>query len=49
MQLRGRWRNTILVNVHASSEASKDRFYEELELVFLSFPKVPGENSIRKF
>jgi len=33
--LRGRWRNIILVNVHAPSEEtsddSKDSFYEELE------------------
>ena len=31
--LRGRWRNIIVVNVHAPSEeksdASKDRFYEK--------------------
>ena len=33
--LRGRWRNIIVVNVHAPSEEksdeSKDSFYEELE------------------
>jgi len=29
--LRGRWRNIIVVNVHAPSEVSKDNFYEELE------------------
>ena len=41
--LRGRWRNIILVNVHAPSEEksyeSKDSFYEELEQVFEHFPK----------
>ena len=40
--LRGRWRNIILVNVHApseeKSEESKDSFYEELEQVFDHFP-----------
>jgi len=41
--LRGRWRNIIVVNVHApseeKSEKSKDSFYEELEQVFHHFPK----------
>jgi len=37
--LRGRWRNIILVNVHAPSEESKDKFYEELEQVFDHFPE----------
>ena len=41
--LRGRWRNIILVNVHApseeKSETSKDSFYEEIEQVFDHFPK----------
>jgi len=41
--LRGRWRNIILVNVHApspeKSEESKHSFYEELEQVFDHFPK----------
>ena len=41
--LRGRWRNIILVNVHAPSEEkgeeSKDSFYEELEQVFDHFPE----------
>jgi len=41
--LRGRWRNIIVVNVHASSEEksdeSKDSFYEELEQVFDHIPK----------
>jgi len=38
MVLRGRWRNIIVVNVHARSEkksaVSKDSFYEKLEQVF---------------
>jgi len=42
-KLRGRWRNIIVVNVHAPSEEksgeSKDSFYEELEQVFDHFPK----------
>jgi len=41
--LRGRWRNIIVVNVHAQSgeksEESKDSFYEELEQVFDHFTK----------
>jgi len=41
--LRGRWRNIIVVNVHAPSEEksdeSKDSFDEELEQVFDHFPK----------
>jgi len=41
--LRGRWRNIIVVNVHASSEEksdeAKDSFYEELEQVFDHFLK----------
>jgi len=41
--LRGRWRNIIVVNVHAPSEEksveAKDSFYEELEQVFDHFPK----------
>jgi len=40
--VRGRWCNIIVLNVHAPSEEksdeAKDSFYEELELVFLSFP-----------
>jgi len=41
--LRGRWRNIIVVNVHAPSEEksdeAEDSFYEELEQVFDHFPK----------
>jgi len=41
--LRGRWRNIIVVNVHApsreKSEELKDSFYEELEQVFDHLPK----------
>ena len=41
--LRGRWRNIIVVNVHAPSEEksdeAKDSFYDELEQVFDYFPK----------
>ena len=40
--LRGRWRNIIVVNVHATSEEKSDEakynFYEELEQVFDYFP-----------
>jgi len=36
--MRGRWCNTIALNVHAPSEeksdVSKDSFYEELEQVY---------------
>ena len=43
IELRGRWHNIIVVNVHASSEEksdeAKDSFYEELEQVFDNFPK----------
>ena len=38
IDLRGRWCNIIVLNVHAPSEVkcddSKDSFYEELEQVF---------------
>jgi len=41
--LRGRWRNTIVVNVLAPSEEKSDKgkdiFYEELDQVFDHFPK----------
>jgi hypothetical protein len=41
--LRGRWCNTIFLNVHApsddKSDDSKDGFYEELEQDFDHFPK----------
>ena len=41
--LRGRWRNIIVVNVHAPSEEKSDEakgsFYEELEQVFDQFSK----------
>ena len=42
IELRGRWRNIIVVNVHAPSEEKsdeKDSFYEELDQVFDHFPK----------
>ena len=43
IELRGRWNNIIVLNVHAPSEeksdGSKDSFYEELEQVFEHFPK----------
>ena len=49
--LRGCWCNIIVLNVHAPSEEksdeSKDSFYKELG--FLSFSKVPYENSIMRF
>jgi hypothetical protein len=41
--LRGRWCNIIVLNVHAPCEDKgddvKDRFYEELGLVFDQFPR----------
>ena len=41
--LRGRWRNIIVVNVHAQSEEKSEerkvKFYEELEQVFDHFPE----------
>jgi hypothetical protein len=41
--LRGRWFNTIDLNMHVPSKDksndSKDRFYEELEQVFDHFPE----------
>ena len=41
--LRGRWRNIIVVNVHAPREEKRDElkhsYYEELEQVFDHFPK----------
>jgi len=41
--LGGRWRNTIVVNMHAPSEEKSDKskasFYEELEQVFDHLPK----------
>ena len=41
--MRGRWCNTIVLNVHAPSEEksdeSKDSFYEKLEQVFDHLPK----------
>jgi len=43
IELRGRWCNIIVLNVHAPSEEksndSKDSFYDELEQVFYHFPK----------
>jgi hypothetical protein len=41
--LKGRWCNTIVLNVHAPTEDKdddiKDSFYEELEQVFDQFPR----------
>ena len=41
--MRRRWPNIIVINVHApsgeKSDKSKDNFYEELEQVFVHFPK----------
>jgi hypothetical protein len=43
MILRGRWCDIIFLNVHVPTEDKiddiKDRFYEELEQVFDTFPK----------
>jgi len=51
--LRGRWRNIIVVNVHAPSEEksdeAKDSFYEELEQVFDQFPKYHMKVSLGDF
>jgi hypothetical protein len=41
--LRGRWCHIIVLNVHSPTEDKtddvKDSFYEELERVFVKFPK----------
>jgi len=41
--LRGRWCNSIVLNVHIASgkenDDSKDSFHEELQQVFNHFPK----------
>jgi hypothetical protein len=41
--LKGRWRDIIVLNVHAPTEDkdddTKDSFYEELEQVFDQFPR----------
>ena len=41
--LRGHWCNIIVLNVHALSEVkhddSKDSVYEELEQIYVHFPK----------
>jgi hypothetical protein len=41
--LRGRWRDIIVLNVHATTKNKiddmKDSFYKELERVFNKFPK----------
>ena len=51
--LRGRWCNTIVLNVHALSEKksddSKDSFYEELEQAFGHFPKYHMKIPLRDF
>ena len=43
VELRGRWCNIIVLNVHAPSEEkngdTKDSIYEELEQVFDHFPE----------
>jgi hypothetical protein len=43
--LRGRWCDTIVLNVHAPTEDRiddiKESFYEELECAFDKFPKYP--------
>ena len=51
--LRGRWRNIIVVNVHATSEEksdkSKDSFYQELEQLFDRFPKYHMKTLLGEF
>jgi len=51
--LRDRWRNIVVVNVHAPSEEksdeSKDSFYEELEQVFDHIPKYQRKMILRDF
>jgi hypothetical protein len=41
--LRGHWFHIIILNVHAPTEDNiydvKDSFYEELEFIFVKFPK----------
>ena len=51
--LRGRWCNSIVLNVHAPSEDKcddpKDGFYEELEQVFDHFPRYHMKILLRDF
>jgi hypothetical protein len=51
--LRGRWCYIIILTVHAPTENKivdmKDSFYEELEHVFLKFPKYHMKIWLREF
>jgi hypothetical protein len=51
--LKGRWCNTIILNVHAPTEDKddviKDSFYEELEQVFDQFPRYHMKNLLGDF
>ena len=53
IDVRGRWCNIIVLNVHAPSEVksddSKDSFYDEVEQVFDNFPKFHMKILLGKF
>jgi endonuclease/exonuclease/phosphatase family metal-dependent hydrolase len=53
MILRGRWFNTIVLNVHAPCEDKnddvKDSFYEEIARVFDQFPRYDMKNLFGDF
>jgi hypothetical protein len=51
--LRGRWCDIVVLNVHAPTEDKiddvKDCFHDKLEGIFDKSPKIPYENSVRRF
>jgi hypothetical protein len=53
INLKGRWCDIIVLNVHAPTEDKdnviKDSFYEELEQVFDQFPRYRMKNLLGDF